>query len=337
MTEVNKTVFNDSGKRILAAGARSPYDTEAINLIKDKQYLARILRDCTSEFRGMKIEDIILCIEDPSVGIVPVDPGLSNPVMKGMPTESKEIGEGVVTYDVRFFARNPRASMQDTHDRINIRLLVDVEIQKEVPSKYDLVTRGILYGGRMLSEQLGREVRNSNYDSLQKAYSIWICMNCPPESANTITRYSLKQDLLYGRIDGAGQARYDLLQVIIIRLPKEKKAQKAVNEPTELMKILSTLFSEEMSVKERMDRLSELGIIVTEEMRERMNVMCNLSEGIYESGRAAERAETERQRARADEQQARADEQQARADELQVLNEELKAQLEEMKEKLMKR
>ena len=189
----------------------------------------------------------------------------------------------------------------------------------------------------MLSEQLGREVRNSNYDSLQKAYSIWICMNCPPESANTITRYSLKQDLLYGRIDGAGQARYDLLQVIIIMLPKEKKAQEAVNEPTELMKILSTLFSEEMSVKERMDRLSELGIIVTEEMRERMNVMCNLSEGIYESGRAAERAETERQRARADEQQARADEQQARADELQVLNEELKAQLEEMKEKLTKR
>ena len=330
MAVVKNGVLNDSGKRILAAGERSPYDTEAINLIKDKQYLARILRDCTTEFRGMMIEDIIECIEDPLVGIVPVDPGLTNHVVMGMPTESKEIGEGVVTYDVRFFARNPRATGQEVCARINIRLLVDVEVQKEEPSRYDLVTRGILYGGRMLSEQVGREVRNSEYDALQKAYSIWICMNCPPERANTITRYSLREDLIYGSIAGDYPARYDLLQVIMIRLPKEKQAREAVNPPTELMKILSTLFSEEMSFQNRIIRLTELGINVTEEMRERMNVMCNLSEAIYESGREDERAETERQRARADEQQAR-------ADELQALTEDLKAQLAAAKEELAKR
>jgi hypothetical protein len=127
MAEMEKTVLNDSGKRILAAGRRSSYDTEAINLIKDKQYLARILKDCTTEFMEMKIEDIILCIEDPLVGIVPVDPGLTNQVINGMLTESKVIREGVVTYDVRFFARNPRASRYETCEKINIRLLVDVE------------------------------------------------------------------------------------------------------------------------------------------------------------------------------------------------------------------
>ena len=57
--------LNDSGKKILAAGERAPYDTEAINLIKDKQYLAWILKECTTEFCGMKTEDIIPCIEDP--------------------------------------------------------------------------------------------------------------------------------------------------------------------------------------------------------------------------------------------------------------------------------
>lgn len=334
MAEMEKTVLNDSGKRILAAGRRSSYDTEAINLIKDKQYLARILKDCTTEFMEMKIEDIILCIEDPLVGIVPVDPGLTNQVINGMLTESKVIREGVVTYDVRFFARNPRASRYETCEKINIRLLVDVEIQKAEPSQYDIVTRGILYGGRMLSEQLGREVRKSNYDALQKAYSIWICMNCPPDRANTITRYSLKQDQLSGRMPGDFRARYDLLQVVMIRLPKEKQAHEALNPPTELMKILSTLFSEEMLFQEKVSRLTELGIVVTEEMREGINVMCNLSEGIYEAGRADERAETERQRVRADEQQARADEQQARADELQAMNEKLKAQLEAAMRKL---
>ena len=156
-------------------------------------------------------------------------------------------------------------------------------------------------------------------------------MNCPPDRANTITRYSLKQDQLSGRMPGDFRARYDLLQVVMIRLPKEKQAHEALTPPTELMKILSTLFSEEMLFQEKVSRLTELGIVVTEEMREGINVMCNLSEGIYEAGRedgrADERAETERQRVRADEQQAR-------ADELQAMNEKLKAQLEAAMRKL---
>ena len=40
MTKRRNVELNDSGKKILAAGERAPYDTEAINLIKDKQYLA---------------------------------------------------------------------------------------------------------------------------------------------------------------------------------------------------------------------------------------------------------------------------------------------------------
>ena len=174
----------------------------------------------------MEIDEIIPCIEDPLVGIVPVDPGLTNLVIKGMLTESKVISEGVVTYDVRFSVRNPRPSGREVLERINVRLLVDVEVQKSEPSQYDIVTRGILYGGRMLSEQLGREVRNSDYNALQKAYSIWICMNCPPDRANTITRYSIRQDLLYGRKLKGLEARYDLLQVIMIRLPKENEDRK---------------------------------------------------------------------------------------------------------------
>ena len=357
MTERKNVELNDSGKKILAAAERAPYDTEAINLIKDKQYLAWILKECTTEFRGMKIKNIIPYIEDPLVGVVPVEPGLTNLVIMGMPTESKVIKEGLVTYDVRFFARNPKASKRKVCKKISIRLLVDVELQKDMPTKYDLVTRGILYGGRMLSEQMGREVKDSDYDALQKVYSIWVCMNCPPESANTITRYSLKQDILYSRTKKkALQARYDLLQVVVIRLPAEKeedgkakgKAKReetgedklAVDPPTELMRILSTLFSKKMPYQKKIDRLTELGIVLTEEMKKGINVMCNLSEGIFEAGVAHERAETERERARAEQERARAEREcaekereRARADKLQAENEELRAQLEAAKKK----
>lgn len=348
MTERRNVELNDSGKKILAAGERAPYDTEAINLIKDKQYLAWILKECTTEFRGMKIKDIIPYIEDPLVGVVPVEPGLTNLVIMGMPTESKVIREGLVTYDVRFFARNPKASKRKACKKISIRLLVDVELQKDVPTKYDLVTRGILYGGRMLSEQMGREVKDSDYDALQKVYSIWVCMNCPPESANTITRYSVKQDILYGRTKrNALQGRYDLLQVVVIRLPVEKEEdgkaegtakreetgedKLAVDPPTELMRILSTLFSKKMPYQKKIDRLTELGIVLTEEMKKGINVMCNLSEGIFEAGVAQERAETERERAEKEQERARAERERARADKLQAEIEKLRAQLEAAK------
>ena len=351
MTERRNVELNDSGKKILAAAERAPYDTEAINLIKDKQYLAWILKECTTEFRGMKTEDIIPYIEDPLVGVVPVEPGLTNLVIMGMPTESKVIREGLVTYDVRFFARNPKASKRKACKKISIRLLVDVELQKDVPTKYDLVTRGILYGGRMLSEQMGREVKDSDYDALQKVYSIWVCMNCPPESANTITRYSVKQDILYGRTKrNALQGRYDLLQVVVIRLPVEKeedgKAEEngraeeteeagedkpTVDPPTELMRILSTLFSKKMPYQKKIDRLTDLGIVLTEEMKKGINVMCNLSEGIFEAGVAQERAETERERAEKEQERARAERERARADKLQAEIEKLRAQLEAAK------
>ena len=339
MTERRNVELNESGKKILAAGERAPYDTEAINLIKDKQYLAWILKECTTEFRGMKIKDIIPYIEDPLVGVVPVEPGLTNLVIMGMPTESKVIREGLVTYDVRFFARNPKASKRKACKKISIRLLVDVELQKDVPTKYDLVTRGILYGGRMLSEQMGREVKDSDYDALQKVYSIWVCMNCPPESANTITRYSVKQDILYGRTKrNALQGRYDLLQVVVIRLPVEKKKAEETGEdklagdpPTELMRILSTLFSKKMPYQKKIDRLTELGIVLTEEMKKGINVMCNLSEGIFEAGVAHERVETERERARAERERSEKEQERARADKLQAEIEKLRAQLEAAK------
>ena len=72
--------------------------------------------------------------------------------------------------------------------------------------------------------------------------------------------------------------------------PDPEIARVIEDAPTELMKILSTLFSEEIPFQKKVNRLTELGIVVTEEMREGINVMCNLSEGIYERGRADERA-----------------------------------------------
>ena len=104
------------------------------------------------------------------------------------------------------------------------------------------------------------------------------------------------------------------------------------------MRLLSTLFSKKMPYQKKIDRLTELGIVLTEEMKKGINVVCNLSEGIFEAGVAQERAETERERAEKERERARAERERAekereraRADKLQAEIEELRAQLEAAK------
>ncbi len=279
-----KTLLTETGKNVLAAGYRSSYDTEAINVIKDRQFLARILKDCAHEFSDMQLEDIMSCIEDLSVRNTAVHPGLTNSAIVGMPTESKISGEGVVRYDIRFCVRNPKASQDDISRSVNIRILVDVELQKTEKLQYDIVERGVVYGGRMISEQLGSKIRHSDYGAVQKVYSIWICMNCSQELANTITEYSLKDNNRYGSVRTDHKSRYDLLSVVVIRLPKEKDLEKVVNKPTKLMELLSIVFSHRMPVNEKLNKLSRFGIQVSEEIEGSVLGMCNLSEGIYEEG-----------------------------------------------------
>lgn len=269
-------IMNQTGKRIVAAGGRAPYDTEAINIIKDKQYLASILRECTTEFAGMDINEIIPCIEEPLVGVVPVEPGLTNTAIAGLPTESKIPGEGVLTFDIRFKARKPGT------DAIEVWLMIDVEIQNDDTPGYDLVPRAVLYAGRMLSEQMGQNVTGKNYDALQKVYSIWLCVSSALKRANTISRYSIKHEPLHGEFED--ESRSDLLQVIMVRLPNESLEGVPKNKPTMLIELLATTFSKKIDVNEKLERLQQMGIRVTEEIRERMGVMCNLSQEILKEG-----------------------------------------------------
>ena len=84
-------------------------------------------------------------------------------LINGENTESKVPGEGTITYDIRF-----RAFLPGKNKKTEIKLLINVEAQKKFYVKYRIVTRGIFYGARMLSEQLDREFSNSEYDKLKK-------------------------------------------------------------------------------------------------------------------------------------------------------------------------
>ena len=272
--------MNDLSTTLSSVGGDAEYDAAAKAILSDKQVLAWILRGTTTEFSAMTIEKIIPLIENPSVTAIAVNPGLTNiseSAITGMSQESNIPNEKVVYYDIRFFVKHPRAD-----EKRNFRIIVDLEAQKTPYPGYDLVTRGIFYCSRMLSEQAGRNLVQSNYDSLDKVYSIWICLNCPAGTANTISRYSIKHSAVYG--DFEDSSRHDLLQVVMVRLPGEKLLGKTANEPSKLHNMLYDLIVWKAPAKEKIAVLKKRYGIKMEDYERRIDEMCNLSQGLIEQG-----------------------------------------------------
>lgn len=98
--------------------------------------------------------------------------------------------------------------------------MINLEAQKDYYPGYQIPTRGIFYGARMLSAQLGTEFSGSEYDKLKKVYSIWLCMGVPSFIGNAAAQYHMvKSDLSPGFPD-VKQA-YDKLTVVVIGLKED--------------------------------------------------------------------------------------------------------------------
>ena len=64
---------------ITSADSKAQYDACAKRLIGQKIILAHILVKTIDEFKGMQPEEVVAFIEgEPQIGIVPVDPGMTN-------------------------------------------------------------------------------------------------------------------------------------------------------------------------------------------------------------------------------------------------------------------
>ena len=91
------------------------YDASAKRLLGQKIILAHILIRVVDEFKGMDAETVVSLIEgEPYISQVPVEPGLTNKEtvdfetgerIVGLNTESSEIDEGKVYFDIIFYVR----------------------------------------------------------------------------------------------------------------------------------------------------------------------------------------------------------------------------------------
>ncbi len=255
----------------MAAGVET-YDTLARALLADKQILAWILQYTVAEFRDMSISDITACIgEDIVVGNTPIDPGLTNlGRVQETRTEDNVPGEGTIFFDIRFSAYPQKAG---------VKLLINMEAQKSSTLgdlHYHLENRIVFYLSRMISAQKNTEFWHSDYDSLKKVRSIWICMN-RKKDGDSIEEIHLVRNTVFGR--QGNPHTLDLLQGIIINI---RIGENMDVSSCALISMLEVLFSRR-SVAEKKNILEkEYGIVMTVELEGRLNTMCNFSECIME-------------------------------------------------------
>ena len=259
----------------LAAG-KSQYDAQCKRVLANKVILAWILKYTVKEFRSMSIRQIKKCIgNDILISKVSVEPGKTNvsepEKIIGEAEEDKVPGEGWIYFDIRFSVYLPKKSEK-------IKMLINVEAQKDFHPGYAVPSRGVFYAARMISAQKGTEFSGSDYDGIRKVYSIWICMNAPDYIGNAVSEYSLvKTDHIPGIPDQ--KSAYDKISAVQICLnPKSEKGNR-------LTEMLNVLLSAKMKADEKIKILEEdFQIPMEREMGKELNQMCNLSDYVEEIG-----------------------------------------------------
>ena len=255
-----------------SAGDKAQYDENAKRLLGNKSILAHILVNIIEEFKGMNPVDVEGYIEgEPCIGSVPVEPGLTNikqdgKRIAGLNSESIDINEGTVRFDIVFYVR-----LKDGVSQI----IINIEAQKGIPSEYHILNRGIFYACRLVSSQKERDFVNTNYDDIKCVYTIWICMNMPE---NSLDYYQLANRKVLGSKKWEG--KQDMINIVLIGLAKDLPEH---DEKYELHRLLVALVSKKLTTSEKLEIIEkEYKIPVNDNLRKDVNVMCNLSQGIVD-------------------------------------------------------
>ena len=262
-----------------AAGDKAQYDTRVKRLLAQKSILVHILVKTVDEFKGMKPEDVVKYIEgEPSISVVPVEPGLANMEktdatgqrIVGLNTENAEINEGLVRFDIIFYVRMP--SIVGRKNGLS-QIIVNIEAQKDEPTEYKILNRAIFYVSRLISSQKERDFVNTNYDDIKQVFSIWICMNMDD---NSLSHIHLTKDEMLKPCKWKGNL--DLLNIVLIGITNEIPEH---DEKYEMHRLIGALLSSELKEQEKLDIIEhEYNIPISQEFREDVSIMCNLSQGI---------------------------------------------------------
>lgn len=128
---------------------------------------------------------------------------------------------------------------------IIIKLIVNVEGQRNANLHYDLTRRGIYYSARLITSQKGTVFKNDDYNAIKKVYSIWICTKPSPDARGTCQRYTIGKEDFIGSYN-VDSKHYDLMTVVVLWVGDSTDP----NYNHKLLKMLSLFFRSEISIEQ---------------------------------------------------------------------------------------
>ncbi len=276
LNTTGKTIFSLSGKDFML-------DQYIKQILACKPILACILHETVQECRNMTLEEIACCIEG-DVIISPVKNTAASEYIfqsekiSGFPLEAYETDAGLIEYDVRTTILLPG------HTAEYVKILIDIESQKEDKPGYDIPLRALFYCCRMISSQLDHEFTNSSndpvkYGNLKKVYSIWICSNTAQLRANSIDQYTINRKTIFGR--NPDHPRYDLLSAIIINVGHKHQSDK---NSSQMFRMLNTLFDTNIHATQKIAELKNNGIAVTKKIEKEVCEMFAYTADVLQTG-----------------------------------------------------
>ena len=144
-----------------------------------------------------------------------------------------------------------------------------------IRDRYKILNRAIFYVSRLVSSQKERDFVNTNYDDIKQVFSIWICMNM---DYNSLSHIHLAKDEMLSPYDWKGNM--DLLNIVLVGITNDIPEH---DENYEMHRLIGALLSTELREQEKLDIIEhEYNIPISNELREDVRIMCNLSTGIEE-------------------------------------------------------
>lgn len=266
--------MNSLGASVLSTEeGKAKYDQTMLNVLSDKQVLAWILKRFVSEYEHLPLEEIeTKYIEPETILVSKAGVSRDSSGIKGLSEKDSTQTEGTVYYDIVFQVYYPG------NEEEKIGLYINLEAQADYYPGYPLEMRGIYYGARRLTSQLKQINRETNYGCLQKVYSIWLCVgNVPAYESDTVTLYDISKNDIIGSVK-RNKDFYDLINVVIIRLNDEAAPE------DNTMKMLQTLFSNQLSTQEKLYALEELGMRMNDSLEKGVGGSMNLSDYVELKG-----------------------------------------------------
>ena len=123
---------------------KEAYNKQCKSILSYKVILAKIMKECISEYKNYDMDTIIRCIED----------GNTTDKIVGITNDIDDI-----KYDVFYSASVPNSSH-------SIGAFINIEAQKTSKLKYKIHNRALVYAGYEIVYQYNRVFKNQDYDQL---------------------------------------------------------------------------------------------------------------------------------------------------------------------------